>query len=791
MRILVYPHDLNMGGSQMNAIELAAAVRDLGHECVVYGRPGVLCERIDELGLEFIESPVPGRRPSARVARSLRQLVRDREFDVIHGYEWPTGLEAYAAALTDGRSRATCTIMSMAVAPFLPRSLPLIVGTQQIAAHEMAAGRVTVEVIEPPVDLGHNVAPDPATLDEFRSRWGLGGVPLVVCVSRLADELKSEGILTAIDSVASLSRTHPCQLLIVGDGAARDRISRAAEDANRVVGRNAVVLSGELSDPRAAYGAADVALGMGGSALRALAFGKPLIVQGERGFFQTLTPDSLPDFLWQGWYGVGDGIETGHQRLERELAPLLVSGQRREQLGVFGRSVVDGFSLGAAAAKQVAAYENVRSSPTIVQAGREVAATGSRLVAYKVSRRVDRLRGSRKVDDFNARPVAAARAMTRGRISGLQADGPIVYFPGVDWDAVSGTDRHLATALGRMRDVIWVDPPASILRRSSTPSGESRPAPGVTRLHSYGPPGVSRPVLRHLARSVQTHRLRVHLETRGIIPAAIVATGTDPNLATTRWLPGTKVYFATDDFVEAAGLWGISASHLARSREANLDAADLVLAVTPDLARHLRRGKDHPRWLPNGADLGRYADMASVQMSPAILRRVPHAGIVGQFNERTDLSILRAVAEAGIPLLLVGPTSFARVSNHQEFARIVELPNVQWVGRIPIEDVPAYLKGLSVGLTAYVDNAFNRRSYPLKTVEYLAAGLPVVTTRVSPVDQFDSRFVFGANDVAEFVETVVDVMGRRFERRLIQASVADHDWAARATNLLELIVEES
>jgi len=47
MKILVLPNEVGLGGSQLNAIELGAAVRDLGHEVVVLGEPGVLVERID------------------------------------------------------------------------------------------------------------------------------------------------------------------------------------------------------------------------------------------------------------------------------------------------------------------------------------------------------------------------------------------------------------------------------------------------------------------------------------------------------------------------------------------------------------------------------------------------------------------------------------------------------------------------------------------------------------------------------------------------------------------------
>jgi len=98
VKILVYPHDMNMGGSQLNAIELAGAVRDLGHEVGIVGHPGSLEARVAELGLEFIALPAPGRRPSPTMVRALRSLMSERGIDVIHGYEWPPALEGMAAS---------------------------------------------------------------------------------------------------------------------------------------------------------------------------------------------------------------------------------------------------------------------------------------------------------------------------------------------------------------------------------------------------------------------------------------------------------------------------------------------------------------------------------------------------------------------------------------------------------------------------------------------------------------------------------------------------------------------
>ena len=93
MKILVYPHTMELGGSQLNAIQLAAAVRDRGHEVIVLSEPGLLVERVRAMNLEHIEVPAHRRRPSPGVMGTLARLVRDRGVDVVHGYEWPPILE--------------------------------------------------------------------------------------------------------------------------------------------------------------------------------------------------------------------------------------------------------------------------------------------------------------------------------------------------------------------------------------------------------------------------------------------------------------------------------------------------------------------------------------------------------------------------------------------------------------------------------------------------------------------------------------------------------------------------
>ncbi|WP_224167529.1 glycosyltransferase [Arthrobacter sp. StoSoilA2] len=302
--------------------------------------------------------------------------------------------------------------------------MPLTVGTEQIQSLETSLGRRHVYLLEPPVDVFSNSRLADIGVDEFRTHWELNDDVLnVVCVSRLAHELKLEGIVSALEAVDNLSRDRRVRLIIAGGGPAMDRVASRANAINEATGRRTVVLTGELRDPRPAYAVADVVLGMGGSALRGLSFAKPLIVQGERGFWRLLTPESLPTFLWQGWYGWGTCSSDGQDALTSILAPLLEDADARSRLGRFGRQVVeDRFSLADTARRQLAFYDRfVTSRPSFRRSLTAEAAALARFSAHQVQRRYHSYFGNSPRDDFNAKPVAASPDAASLRPNGRRA----------------------------------------------------------------------------------------------------------------------------------------------------------------------------------------------------------------------------------------------------------------------------------------------------------------------------------------------------------------------------------
>lgn len=358
MKIVVHPHELIIGGSPINAIDLAAAVRDLGHEVIVYAVPGPLEDYIASKNLRYIAACRFRYRPAVSHIAQLARLVRKERVDLVHAYEWPPCLDAFFGAGLLFGVPTLCTVLSMSLMPVVPRVLPLIMGSEELVQAARATHRGSVNLIEPPIDTdGDNPANNGSV---FRATHGIAPDELlVITVSRLAIDLKLDALVDTIDAADILAANWPVRVALVGDGEAAPQLRARAATVNARHGREVVVLPGATLDPRSAYAAADIVSGMGSSALRALAHGKPLVVQGEKGFNAPFDENHESLFLRQGFYGVGDG-SPGGPRLAEYLASLLADPVRRTALGARGRElVVRRYSLRAAATMLVRIYEEV------------------------------------------------------------------------------------------------------------------------------------------------------------------------------------------------------------------------------------------------------------------------------------------------------------------------------------------------------------------------------------------------------------------------------------------------
>ncbi|SDB93454.1 Glycosyl transferases group 1 [Raineyella antarctica] len=351
MRILICPHQMGMGGSQLNAVELASAIREYGHEPLVYSPPGVLTEIVRDAGLTWIEAPPPDS-PGLAWSRRLANVVRLWDVQLLHVYEWRTCLQA---AFGSGRRvPMLMSVMSMEVPSFLPTHLPIVVGTPQLQQRMLAQGR-TAHLLEPPVDMDRFHTVDASSA---RAGWGISEDELVIgVVSMLTTDLeKLQGVLEAIRVVDRLSADHPLRLLIAGDGEGRAAVEARAQAVNARHGRTVIQPLGFQLDSAPVYSAADIVLGMGSSAIKGMAHAKPLVVHGEAGFWKVLDETTAHDFLHAGWYGHGG---DGARDLVTALTRLVESPALRHRLGAYGRNlVIDRYDASRAAAHLATIYSD-------------------------------------------------------------------------------------------------------------------------------------------------------------------------------------------------------------------------------------------------------------------------------------------------------------------------------------------------------------------------------------------------------------------------------------------------
>lgn len=349
LRILVHLNNLALGGAQINAVDIARTLRDRGHRPVLFARgvdgPAPLVDKAADHGLDLVVSGGPG--TPARVLRThLGRLAREHGSQLLHAWEVPAARNAYFGPGRYGRLPVVTTFYGVRMLRGMPRHQPLVLGLGALTAEGRAFGHRELHLIEPPVNTDSD-APGAVDGDDFRAAHGIGAdEQLLVIVTRLVPDLgKDAGAELTVDAVRALTDPR-VRLVVVGEGPSRARLRTAAAKANAELGREAVLVPGQMPDPRTAYAAADLVLGMGSSALRGLAFAKPVIVHGADGYTAVHEPGPVAEeHASRCMYGYGTG-ERSPAALADRIRGLLDDPERRARLSAWGRDwVVGRFSL--------------------------------------------------------------------------------------------------------------------------------------------------------------------------------------------------------------------------------------------------------------------------------------------------------------------------------------------------------------------------------------------------------------------------------------------------------------
>ncbi len=243
------------------------------------------------------------------------------------------------------------------------------------------------------------------------------------------------------------------------------------------------------------------------------------------------------------------------------------------------------------------------------------------------------------------------------------------------------------------------------------------------------------------------------------------------------------IYYIMDEY---AAMPGVYAEYIHDLEKRMLAEADLIFVTSSKLQAEKNGRKAPAVLLPHGVDFEHFHSAATTPgPMPEELRRLPRPllGFCGTLAPWIDPDILTQVSRA-FPqgsVVLIGPQWI-------DFPMPKCVPNLHWLGPRPYADLPNYAAHFDVGLIPFRQDKLTAYVNPLKLLEYLALGLPVVSTPLPDLARF-GEVIFQANTTDDFIDQVKLALADRAPERHMRrfALAAGESWEARVNALQQHI----
>jgi UDP-galactopyranose mutase len=212
-----------------------------------------------------------------------------------------------------------------------------------------------------------------------------------------------------------------------------------------------------------------------------------------------------------------------------------------------------------------------------------------------------------------------------------------------------------------------------------------------------------------------------------------------------------------------------------------LKSVDKVFIHSPGLME--KKGDISPatQWIPNGVDFNAFS---ARYPEPEDLSRIPspRIGYVGVLKSQLDFDLLASLADArpNWSFVFVGPRIY--LGNQEAYLdALARRPNVYELGMKTPSELPSYIQHMDVAMMCYRVNDYTNYIYPLKLHEYLASGVPVVSTPIRSLMDFQDTVIL-ATGVEEWVTAIETAMSESANsetaRQKRKDIAAQFDWDA-------------
>lgn len=193
---------------------------------------------------------------------------------------------------------------------------------------------------------------------------------------------------------------------------------------------------------------------------------------------------------------------------------------------------------------------------------------------------------------------------------------------------------------------------------------------------------------------------------------------------------------------------------------------------------------------PSSIDRQHFSQARENLTEPHDQKNIPHPrlGFFGVVDERFDIDLLKnsALIKPQFQFVIIGPV--VKI----DFEELPKLPNIHYLGGRKYDDLPSYISHWDVALILFARNESTKFISPTKTPEYLAAGLPVISTPIQDVVN-----PYGVNNLVHIVETAEELV-EAAEKKLsnnqndqwlkkVDGFLAGNSWDSTFENMLQQI----
>jgi glycosyltransferase involved in cell wall biosynthesis len=221
--------------------------------------------------------------------------------------------------------------------------------------------------------------------------------------------------------------------------------------------------------------------------------------------------------------------------------------------------------------------------------------------------------------------------------------------------------------------------------------------------------------------------------------------------------PELTVYDCMDELSAFAN----APADMRRNEQMLFERCDLVFTGGQSLFEAKRLKHERVHLFPSSVDTAHFARALTIQKQPEDQRDIPRprVGYAGVIDERMDLQLIECIAEKRPEwqIVLVGPV--VKIDPES----LPRRRNIHYTGMKSYDELPAYLAGWDVAMLPFAQNEATRFISPTKTPEYLAAGLPVVSTPIQDVVRpyGELGLVTIGRDHEQFVGGIEQQLGNR------------------------------